>query len=277
VVPDTVLYRPYSKIINELPNARFHDSSGLIEELRMLKSPEEIRMLKKASQLADAMYEAMVQSAKPGVRECEVYASMLQTLVAKGGEEDMIWLSSGPYPPPHATKPPPSYRQLEPGDLLVVEYHSNYNGYISGIEHSVSIGEPRKEYKEIHEICLESQKSGIGKMRAGNSLIEVVDAFRAPILEAGMNFVECGIHGHGLASPEFPSCMYGGMSEEWGWHPYAMIPPIELQENMVFGTASDVFNPRWKGNTGLMLGDTVLVTTEGPVKLCQAPSELTIV
>jgi Xaa-Pro aminopeptidase len=277
VVPDAVLYRSYSRIIHELPEARFQDSSGLLDELRMIKSPEEITMLRKASQLADAMYEAMVQSARPGVRESEVYANMLQALVAEGGEEDMIWLSSGPHPPPHASKPPSSIRRLELGDILVVEYHSNYCGYISGIEHSMSIGEPKKEYKEIHDICRESQKSGIEKMWAGNSLLEVVDAFRSPILEAGMDFVECGIHGHGLASPEFPSCMYGGLSKEWGWHPYAVIPPIELRENMVFGTASDVFNPNWKDNSGLMLGDTVLVTTEGPIKLCRAPFELTVV
>ena len=277
VVPDSVLYQPHSRILAEVPEVVFSDASGLLDELRMIKSPEEIRMLEKASALSDAMYEALVRSFRPGVRECKVYGDMLQALTAGGGEEDMIWLTTGRYPPPHATKPPSATRIAEPGDILVTEYHSNYGGYISGIEHSISIGEPDEEYKKIHQVCLEAQKRGIDAMRPGVLLADVVMAFRKPIEDAGMKFVECGIHGHGLGSPEFPSCMYGGSVGQWEWHPYAVIPPIALQENMVFGTASDVFNPDWKSDTGLMLGDSVLITADGPRRLCSSPMELTVV
>lgn len=277
VVPDAVLYQPHSRILAALPEVTFLDASGLLDDLRMIKSPEEIWMLEKSSALSDAMYEAMVRSFRPGVRECEVYADMLQTAVAGGGEEDMIWLTTGPFPPAHATKPPSSTRIVEAGDILVTEYHSNYGGYISGIEHSISIGKPHEEFIKIHQVCLEAQKRGIDAMFPGALLADVVMAFRKPIEDAGMKFVECGVHGHGLGSPEFPSCMYGGSVGQWEWHPYAVIPPIKLQENMVFGTASDVFNPVWKNDTGLMLGDSVLITADGPRRLCSSPMELTVV
>jgi Xaa-Pro aminopeptidase len=277
VVPDSVLYQPHARILKALPDVTFSDASGLLDELRMIKSLEEIAMLEKASALSDAMYYAMVESFRPGVRECEVYADMLRALVAGGGEEDMIWLTTGAYPPPHASKPPSSTRVVEKGDVLVTEYHSNYRGYISGIEHSASIGEPDEEFKKIHGVCLEAQKRGIDAMRPGALLADVVMAFRKPIEDSGMNFIECGIHGHGLASPEFPSCMYGGSVGQWEWHPYAVVPPIELQENMVFGTASDVYNPDWKSNAGLMLGDTILISADGPRRLCSSPLELTVI
>jgi Xaa-Pro aminopeptidase len=46
---------------------------------------------------------------------------------------------------------------------------------------------------------------------------------------------------------------------------------------MVFGTAADIFNPNWNQKTGLMLGDTVLITNDGPRKLTNVPLELTVI
>jgi Xaa-Pro aminopeptidase len=234
-------------------------------------------MLEKSSMIAETMYNAILESAKPGTRECEVYANMLQAAIKNGGEEDMIWLSAGQLRPPHAKKPPPSFRKLEKGDIIVTEFHSNYQGYLSGIEHSISLGKPKQEFVKIHQVCIDAQNSGIESMKTGVLLNKVIDAFRKPIIDAGMSFVECGFHGHGLASPEFPSCMYGGHAGQWEWHPYAIVPPIRLTENMVFGTAADVFDPKWNQKTGLMLGDPILITKEGPRKLTKVPFELTLV
>jgi Xaa-Pro aminopeptidase len=106
-----------------------------------------------------------------------------------------------------------------------------------------------------------------------------VHGFRAPIIEAGYGSVECGLHGHGLASPEFPSSMYGGRAGSWSEHAYARIPTIRFAENMVFATASDVYNPAWNERSGLMLGRTILITAEGPEELTGLPleAELTVV
>lgn len=56
-----------------------------------------------------------------------------------------------------------------------------------------------------------------------------------------------------------------------------MTPEIRLEENMVFGQNIDIHNPKWNPNTGLMLGDTIWVTRDGPKKLTRIPVELTIV
>src|SRR3546814_7884124 len=104
-------------------------------------------------------------------------------------------------------------------DLIVVcEYHARYKGYLTGAEISLSLGEPRREYKEIYKVCVASQKAGIAAMRPGNAFAEAVRGFRQPIIDAGFGSVECGLHGHGLASPEFPSTMYGGKSGAWEEH-----------------------------------------------------------
>ena len=279
VIPETVPYQQFSRITSALEDARFVDAGWLIEQARMIKGPEEIACMLKSAELAGAMADVLIATARPGVRETEVYADMLHANLVRGGEEDMIWMSSGAVPPPHGKRPPASHRILEPGDIIVCEYHACYKGYLTGAEVSVSLGEPRAEYQRIHEVCVASQSNGIAAMKPGNLVEDAVRAFREPIIEAGFGAVECGFHGHGLASPEFPSCMYGGTAGSWQEHAYARMPAIEFQENMFFATASDIYDPGWNKDTGLMLGRTVIITNKGSREITGIPleREMTIV
>jgi Xaa-Pro dipeptidase len=223
------------------------------------------------------MAQALIDTCKPGITEYELYAEMQHVSISHGGEEDMIWISSGSAPPPHGKRPPASFRVLQAGDVVVTEYHASYKGYLTGAEVSVSLGDPQKEYLDIHRVCAESQKVGIAAMIPGKLLAEAIKGFRNPIIEAGYGTVECGLHGHGLASPEFPSCMYGGRAGGWSEHAYARIPSIRFAENMVFASATDVYNPSWNENTGLMLGYTILITANGPEELTGLPMDFVTV
>lgn len=271
VIPETVPYRQFSSIKRDLPHANFIDAGWILDEVRLIKSEEEIELLRYSAKLSKVMAEAMVQSARPGVRENEVAAYMLHANMVNGGEEDMIWLSSGALPPPHGRRPPASERILEQGDILVCEYHAKYKGYLTGAELTVSIGNPLQKFKDLHAVAYESQLRGIEAMRPGRPMSEAVAGFRKPIIDAGLGSVECGLHGHGLASPEFPSCMYGGVGGGWHDHPYARIPEIEFAPNMVFATASDIYDLSWNKGTGVMLGRTVLITPQGPEELTGIP------
>ena len=273
VIPETVPYRQFTHIRTELPTARFVDAGWLLEQTRIIKSDEEIALLMRSAELSKAMAAALIESCRPGVREYEVSANMLHACMSGGGEEDMVWLSSGAEPPPHGKRPPADDRKLEQGDIVVCEYHACYRGYLTGAEMSVSLGEPKREYQAIHRAAYESQVRGIAAMKKGALLAEAVAAFRKPIVEAGMASVECGFHGHGLASPEFPSCMYGGHAGSWQEHDYARMPSIRFQENMVFATATDLYDPKWNKDTGIMLGRTILITAEGPKEITGVPLE----
>ena len=271
VIPETVPYQQFSGITSALSGARFVEAGWLLEQARIIKGSEEIACIRKSAELAKAMADALIASAQPGARETEVYADMLHANLRGGGEEDMIWISSGAVPPPHGKRPPASHRILEAGDIVVCEYHACYKGYLTGAELSVSLGQPRAEYQRIHEVSVETQTNGIAAMKPGNFIEDAVHAFRQPIIDAGFGSVECGFHGHGLASPEFPSCMYGGTAGSWQKHAYARMPAIEFQENMVFATASDIYDPGWNEDTGLMMGRTVVITDKGAEEITGIP------
>lgn len=275
--PEIVPYGAHVRLLKGLPEANFINASWVLDELRMIKSTEEIGRLDEAAALAYAMFEAVVKTARPGVRECEVWGAMLQACVGNGGEDTMIMLDSGNPPLLHGRMSPATRRPLEKGDMIITEYHSNYGGYTIAVEHTFSLGRPAKQYREMHRVSEDAYRNGMGKMRPGAAYGDVIEAFRAPVRKAGMAYIEIGICGHGLSSPEFPSTVFGGEGGIWHEHGLAQIPDVKLQENMVFGTNMDVHNPAWNDNTGVMLGDTIHVTAAGPRQMTRIPVELTVI
>jgi len=64
----------------------------MLDKIRAIKSPEEMTFLEKAAELGDLMLRACSETARPGVRECEVYAKMREAMLANGGEEPTLFL-----------------------------------------------------------------------------------------------------------------------------------------------------------------------------------------
>ena len=192
------------------------EATDLVDKARMIKSTEEITFLQKSGKIGTRMVEALIRAAKPSVRECDVYAEMAATLIREGGEAYMFnQLASGSIDKEwrhllHGKGLPlgPSTRPLGQNDIIVTEFHANYGGYLTGVEFTALVGSDNRNVREIHEISVEAIKSGMKYMSAGRLLKEAVDAFRKPVQEAGLDYIELGFHGHGLSSPEFPTYVY---------------------------------------------------------------------
>lgn len=282
-VPETIHHSVQVGIERMLPEATFEDASLILEEMRVIKSEEELKFLERAAEISYHMFEAMKDEARPGKRECDVVAAMLDAQIRNGGESTtFVFLDSG-NPPllglggrwPQTQ----SRRVLERGDVVTVEYHGNYGGYLHAAEHSVSLGEPRKEYLKIEKVCEDVFEAEVEALRAGATLAEVERKIRSPVRKAGMMYAECGIHGHGLSSPELATFVYGDVSECLYQEANSIneVVPFELKENMVFGMNIDISDPSWDRRAGLMLGDTLVVTKNGGRKLSRIPVELTVV
>lgn len=291
----TISYQEYQFLLAQLPKANFTEATSILEKIRMIKSLEEIEMLKKSGEIARQKIDSMINIAVPGVKECELYAEMVKTEISHGGEAFIFnLLASGSVTDTkriqhllHGRGQPlsPTSRPLQKGDLIITEFHTSYAGYLTACEKSVFIGEPPKQLQRIHDVAVECLEMGIQKFRPGVTIGEAVEAFREPARKANMDYVELGFHGHGLASPEFPTIVYSlkepeievgaGTILEEGWSGVYGLASIELKENMVFGTNIDIYDPSWRNDVGIMgPGDTIWITEKGPVKLIETPLEL---
>ncbi|HEX9145762.1 MAG TPA: M24 family metallopeptidase, partial [Candidatus Binatia bacterium] len=219
VAGNNLTYHDYLALTNGLPDANFTDASEMIEELRRIKSPEEIAMLEKSGAIARRVVDTMIETAAPGVRENELYAAMIRAQLIEGAEPNIfILMSSGPTAGNganrrrliHGNDQPlcPTSRKLEGGDLVICEFHVSYAGYLSAVEFTVAVGEPPRELKELHAVAVECLSAGIGQFRPGATVRQVANARREPVLGRGLDYLELGFHNHGLSSADFPTIVY---------------------------------------------------------------------
>ncbi len=277
----TLPYHDYVRLTKVLPDALFSDETPLIEEMRLVKSPEEIGFLEKASQIARKKIDAMIEAARPGITEAELWARMIATDISNGGEpQSFNLLTSGNVLEEdegykhilHGSEQPgaPTMRPLKNGDVVICEFHTVYGGYMAATEFSVFLGKPPRELVEIHQACIEALEAATKTMKPGNTLRMLWEAMREPAERRGFDFVELGFHGHGLASPEFPSSVYrpgdGGLAGP-------KFSDLPLQENMVLGTNIDIHNPKWRKDVGLQIGDTFHIMSDSPRRLVNIPTE----
>jgi Xaa-Pro aminopeptidase len=287
---NTISREEYQLLLRGLPKAVFTEATPLVEKARMIKSLEEIEMLKKSGEISRLKLEVMTRMAVPGTRECELYAEMVKTEISHGAEAFTFnLLASGSVTDPghiqhllHGRGQPlsPTTRPLKKGDLIITEFHTSYGGYLSASEQSVFIGEPPKELRRIHDVAVECLEMGIQKLRPGVTVGEAAEAFREPVRKANMDFIELGFHGHGLSSPELPRSatapsekLRRERSPGFFHGPASMM----IRENMVVATNIDIHDPAWRKDVGIMgPGDTIWVTEKGPVKLVGTPLEFTV-
>jgi Xaa-Pro aminopeptidase len=268
-----------------MPHARFTDASGILQDMRMVKSEEEIDLLRGAGKIARKVIDAMIDTARPGVTEAEVYAEMIRTQIANGGEPNIFnLLASGPveHPPEelwhllHGCEQPltPTMRPLQAGDIVISEWHTKYGGYRCHTEHVVYLGKRApKELLDIWAVSVECLEASKEALIAGRTIREAVAMIRKPAERAGLDFVELGFHAMGLASPEFPTVIYrdGFGSDALNGHG---IGDIVLEEGMAFGNNIDLHNSRWKPDVGCMLSDFMVVRPRQAECLIGTPLEL---
>jgi Xaa-Pro dipeptidase len=251
----------YTRLQERLPGARLINLEDMLEKLRTIKSAEEIGMLDKAAALGDRMLATCRDTARPGVKECEVYANMMQTMLANGGEEPTLFLFAAdkhPYPHPFRVS---TTRALEKGDMIICEMHPKFGGYFTHVERTFCLGQPEPRYLDIYEACLAAYRRGLALFKPGAKISVAMDAVRDEITGSGFGICEAGIHGHGLASLEYPRYRHHAPGADVG-----ALKSIgdQFKAGMVFAMNIDLFDPKWhNGETGCVFAETIVITDRG--------------
>jgi Xaa-Pro aminopeptidase len=145
------------------------------------------------------------------------------------------------------------------------------------------LGDAPPEIERINDVAMACAENGYSLFEPGTRLEDIWEAFRQPARDADMDFISLGFHGHGLASPEYPLVTFP--QEPTPLHPEGKADhlgsgrgqeDVRLREGMVFGTSVDVYDPNWRDDVGLMYGETVLVTKNGPKILSNTPRDLVV-
>lgn len=250
------------------PELKFSDQTRMLMEIRMIKSEEEIDLLTQASQIVDSMFNAIMENARPGVLETKVYSSIVKTMLDSGGEyPEMILWDAARYPNVHPGRTPLP-RKLKKDDVVSIELHSKYGGYLGHGERCVFLSKPNNHFERIHEVTIDTAEVALDHLRSGESLEDLASAMAEPVKKANLGVTEMGVHGHGVSSGEYPTFLQFPFHYPGADKPF----PFSLKENMVFGLTVDLYDPKFRnGTTGLMYADTVLVTSKKGRRLTKLP------
>jgi Xaa-Pro dipeptidase len=264
----------YSEMVELLPEATLVNLDDTMERMRLVKSPEEIGMLEQAARLGDLMLEACLKTARPGVRECEVYGKMMEAMIGNGGEEPTLFLwAADAHPLPHPFRLP-TMRPLEKGDLITCEMHPKFGGYCTHVERTFCLGTP--EYRKIYAACLEAYARGMALFTPGAKISEAMNAVKDLVDRKRLGFCELGIHGHGISSLEYPRFRHHAPP---GADKRALAAVGDcFQPGMVFAFNIDLVDPRWRGGkTGCVFAETVLITEGEARRLHHFPTDLQVI
>ncbi len=235
-------------------------TTGLIEELRIIKMSDEVKKLQDAISMAEKACRKGIESLHPGIEEIEV-AHQISTYLSERGLKtafDTIAASGERSAMPHGQ---PTHRKIGEGDVIVIDMGAIWEGYHSDITHTVCLGNPSEEAQKIFSLLQKAQEAAYKAIRPGAVAKEVDGAARKIIQEAGYgDYFSHGLgHGIGLEVHESPTLRK--TSDQI------------LEAGMVVTVEPGVYIP---GKFGMRLEDDVLVTESGCQILTTLPHILKI-
>lgn len=181
-------------------------TSGVVESLRAHKEPAEVEAIARACEITDAALAAVLPRLMVGVTERQVarwLISAMEDAGAQGPAFDPI-VGAGPHSAiPHHQ---PTDRELQAGDLVVMDFGAKVDGYHADETRTVIVGRPATWQVEIFDVVRQAQLAGRDAARAGVGLREVDAAARDVIAGAGFGeeFGHGLGHGVGLEIHEAP-------------------------------------------------------------------------
>ncbi len=251
-----------------LPKANFLFVSEILLEMRFIKSAEELAFVEKAGEIADYAYEAILEAAKPGRKEYEVFAAVEKALTSHGAASpSFILLCSGPSPsfPPA----PSSHRTLALGDTILEEISPCYGGHWVQWGRPVTIGEPDKKLNELFEVTMEVYQIVQKGIRPGVSFEQVTKPAHDYIIGKGYTWLAGATQFIGLDVTEMASVARGTSKNlEMVARPMDKRP---LEKGMVIVNQPNVVTKDFK--KGMLIIDTAIVTENGCKVVNKAPLE----
>jgi Xaa-Pro aminopeptidase len=158
------------------PDARVVSASDLLGEARYQKSEEEIDFLRKGAAIADKVLGSIVEHARPGVPEREVWAHMLLTYGEAGGSfEPMFGWITGKQGNVYHRIEQPTFRKLRRGDQLTVEIDGRWGGYIAQIDQTFAIGRASQDLKDGMKLAFEAFNRVFKAMKPGVRVRELLE------------------------------------------------------------------------------------------------------
>ncbi|MSO92835.1 MAG: aminopeptidase P family protein [Rhodospirillales bacterium] len=254
-------------LADTLSSARFVDCTSLVFDLRVVKSPAELRFMRKAAAFTDIGIRAAMQALRVGNTDNDVGAAAYTAMLRAGSE--------APYPAPfiHVGErtgwgPHLTWKRnpILPGDTINLELSGVYNRYVGPIYRTAVMGKPSDYVRRVSDACIDTLNTMFSFARPGMTAHEIatraqkqLDPVRSEIYTGG----SCG-YSIGIT-----------ISPNWVEHSFRMAPGNHrpVLAGMTFHSPIAV---RWPGKIGIAVSEAWTMTEKGAEVLTDMPRELLV-
>lgn len=240
------------------PSCEFVSIGTVISDMMSLKTPEEMGRVRKAQEITDRAFAALLPLLRPDMKETDVAAELEYQMKKFGASDksfDTIAVSGTNSARPHGVPRP---IQLEKG-FLTMDFGCMFEGYCSDMTRTVVIGKADAEMKKVYQTVLDAQLAAIAAVKEGITGEELDRVARDIIYGAGYE----GCFGHGLGHGVGLLIHEPLRISAFGKTP--------LAKGHVFTVEPGIY---LKGKYGVRIEDMIQMTEHGPVDITNSPKNL---
>jgi Xaa-Pro aminopeptidase len=253
-------------LLKALEDAEIEVADGMdcMLDATLLKSADEIELLRIAAMMVDATYDRLARAIRPGVTENQLVGLACNTLYSLGSDEVVnVNAISGPRTNPHHHDF--SDRHLRPGDIVFFDIVHSYNGYHTCYYRTFCVGKPNQKQKETYQTCLDWLYNSIKVLRPGITTKDIAERWPGPEVLGAKTETEVFAsqfgHGVGISHWERPIIS----------RTFSLDYPVKIEKNMHFALETYAGKPGEKD--GVRLEEQVLITDSGYEVITRYPVE----
>ena len=198
VGPSFIPMNFYQYLVDHLPGAKFVDVTDKIDQIKAVKSEEELELIRKTALMQDVAFQHVKKTLKPGMRDFDVYGEANYSVNKQGSERGLVLVGSSP----KGTPSPFLYRHFQnrmirEGDQVSMLIEVNGpGGFYVEIARIFSLGKPSQELVDAFAYSVEAQKHTLSLMKSGADPREILKANNAFLQKKGYR-PELRLYAHG--------------------------------------------------------------------------------
>ena len=257
-VEPSTSYQSFLNLEDQLGGWKFSNGAVITERLRIIKSPEEVSLIREAIAATEASIAATFAQLAAGMTERDV-ATLLSREMASRGSPGGGLVQFGPSSAlPHGG---PSAGALQRETVVLIDAGSRVQGYTSDITRTIWFGDaPSDEFKKVYNTVHDAQTAAIENAKPFTTMCQDIDrAARKVITDAGYGqyFTHRLGHGMGMDGHEVPYMVEGNETR--------------LEPGMVFTDEPGIYQIN---KFGVRIEDDCVVTESGVEVLSHRPAKL---
>lgn len=263
-------YRYAKELMHRYPLHKYERSARILKNLRAIKTPEEIEVVKQAINITDKTFRRLLSFIQPGISEYEIEAEIMHEFLRNGspGQAYQSIIASGDRA--RTLHYVFNNQECKDGELVLMDFGARYGGYNADLTRTVPVnGKFTERQKEVYNACLHLHNFAKSLLKPGISIVDYTDKVGN---EAANLFIQIGLLKESDVKNEdkenraYRKYLYHGISHHLGVDVHDLGTRVEpIEAGMVFTVEPGIYIE--EEQMGVRIENNVWITENGNIDL----------